>query len=384
MTLALLVVALLAAAPQEPPPAPDAPALHAILGHRPDEWPRAAPGTWAGWSPDAPPPEAARAALVAAAQAYARRDLPESLARLYDALRVVPDYPPALHQAGVIYFRLRRYGDAITAFERFLAVVPERVGDTRALGHCYYTLGDYEKARAHYDRVLAAEPDSVEALRGRGLAEMRLGLEDDALATLGRVMELDPAHADAQTWIAQILYDAERTDEALAAAERARDLDPFDPRPWYLLAQCRWDLGEDEAGDAAHARFSELNQIAQEIRAAEARLLYDPDQPAVYATLIALNRRAGDLARVEHWMVRWVQSNPRDVGLRIAALDLAEELGNVEGARACAQGLAALAGEHLDAWRRLARYYASTRERLKQLEAEEQVSRLSARAGGER
>lgn len=354
-----------------------------VLERTPSEWPRAEEDTWSDWTPEAPPPEEALPHLREAARAYGRRDMPRALAALFEVLEAFPDYPPALHQAGVIYFRLRRYGDARLAFERYLEVQPERVGDTRALGHCYYTLGDYERARAHYARVLALEPESVEAQRGRGLAEMRLGDEGAALATLRRVLELDPSHANAQTWIAQILFDTERVEEALVAARAARDLDPFDPRPWFLLSQIHYDLGQDEEGDAAHERFSELNLIAQEIRAAEARLLYDPDQPAVYNTLVSLNLRAGDEQRAEHWMVRWVQSDPRDVRLRIRALDLALELGNMEGAAACAVGLEQLAGESLEAWQRLATYYATTRQRLEQINAEEQVSRLRA-AGGKR
>ena len=193
------------------------------------------------------------------------------------------------------------------------------------------------------------------------------------------MLELEPTHANAQTWVAQILYDEERVEEALAAALRARDLDPFEPRAWFLLSQVYYDLGQDEDGGAAHARFSELNQLAQEIRAAEARLLYDPRQPAVYANLIALNRRAGNDARAVHWMVRWIQADPRNVALRIQALDLASELGDEAGVKACAEALEALAGDSLEAWQRLALYYASTRERLKQVAAEEQVARLRAR-----
>ena len=30
-----------------------------------------------------------------------------------------PDYPPLLHQSGVVYFKLRRYGDSQEMFERF-------------------------------------------------------------------------------------------------------------------------------------------------------------------------------------------------------------------------------------------------------------------------
>ena len=387
MRLSVLVLLVLALAPSalsqdEPERERGGPAQEEgleILQRRPAEWPSAEAAEWSDWEPSQEPPEAARALLAASIESYGRGDLPSALTALYQLLEELPGYPPAMHQAGVIYFRLRRYGDAVTAFERYLAVAPARFSDTRALGHCYYTLGDYERAREHYLRVLEVEPESVEALRGLGLARMRLGDSAGALATLGRVLELEPTHANAQTWVAQILYDEERVEEALTAALKARDLDPFEPRAWFLLSQVHYDLGQDEEGDAARARFSELNQLAQEIRAAEARLLYDPRQPAVYANLIALNRRSGNDERAVHWMVRWIQTDPGNVPLRIRALDLATELGDEAGVAACAEALESLAGDHLVAWQRLAVYYASTRQRLKQVAAEEQVARLRAK-----
>ncbi len=375
----LLLCALLPGVQEPTASAPlQAESARSVLERRPSEWPQARAGAWRDWDAAVEPPEACKPYLARAIEAYQRGDLPTSLSALYQLLESTPEFPPAMHQAGVIYFRLRRYGDAITAFERYLAVAPSRIADTRALGHCYYTLGRYGEALQHYDKVLGVTPESVEALRGKGLAQMRLGATGEALTTLARVLELAPKHANAQAWIAQILFDEERAEEALVEARKARDLDPFEPRAWFLLSQIHYDLGEDEQGDAARARFTELNQLAQEIRAAEARLLYDPRQPALYANLIALNQRAGNATRAEYWMVRWVQTDPRNVTLRIRALDLAVELEHHEGAAACATALEALAGDSLAAWQRLAKYYAVTRQRLKQVSAEEQVSRLRA------
>jgi predicted Zn-dependent protease len=351
-----------------------------ILERKPSEWQRAEEGAWKDWDAKVEPPEALQPYLLRSIEAYRLGDMPAALEALYQLLGEAPDYPSALHQAGVIYFRLRRYGDAIEAFERYLAVAPQRVGDTRALGHCYYTLGDYARARAHYEKVLALEPESVEALRGYGLAHMREGDAQGALAALRRVLELDPRHANAATWIAQILYDEERLDEALEAAELARDLDPYEPRAWFLLSQIDFELGRDEEGESAARRFQVLNQIVQEIRAQEARLLYDPRQPAVYARLVSLHRQAGDLLSVGRWLNRWLELEPGRTSIRIAQLDLALELRDEGAAAALAENLRQTAAGDLPAWERLARYYAERRERVRLAEAEAEVARL--RAGG--
>ncbi len=357
------------------PADPDDPRT-AILERQPSEWTLAADGTWKSWDADVTPPEALQPYLLRAVEAYVAGDMPIALIALYELLEEAPDYPSALHQSGVIYFRLRRYGDAIVAFERYLAVAPQRVADTRALGHCYYTLGQYDKARAHYEVVLELQPESVEARRGLALSFMRLGEAEAALEELGRVLELDATHANAAAWIAQILFDEERVEEALAAAERARDLDPFDPRPWFLLSQVHYDLGEDEEGDGASARFTQLNQIAQELRAAEARLLYDPRQAAVYSRLIGLHRQAGNLREVGRTLNRWRRVEPERVSVHIALLDLALEIKDGAAAEELAENLRRVAGDDLEAWQRLVRHYAGSRDRVRQAEAEAELGRL--------
>jgi predicted Zn-dependent protease len=375
--LLLLLGLLLPVVGQEPPAIDDA-ARAAILERSPADWRTAPEGTWDGWDPDTAPPEALRPYLQRSVEAYLAGDMPAALVALHELLEVAPDHPTGLHQAGVIYFRLRRYGDAIVALERYLAVAPGRLRDTRVLGHCYYTLGEYARARDHYRRVLELEPESVEARRGLALSRMRLGESEEALAELARVLELDPRHADAATWVAQILFDEERTEEARDAALRARDLDPYQPRPWFLLSQIHYDLGEDEAGDAARARFDELTLIAQELRAAEARLLYDPRQPGVHARIAALHRQAGDLLSAGRALNRWLELEPERVAIHLALLDLALELEDLTAADRLAENLRLVAGDDLEAWERLARYHAGRRDRVRQAEAEAEAARLRA------
>lgn len=350
-----------------------------ILDRSPQEWAAAEEGRWKDWDADVTPPENVQPYLIQAVQSYRQGHMTGTLEALFGLLAEEPDYPSALHQAGVVYFRLRRYSDAIVAFERYLHVAPQRVGDTRALAHCYYTLGRYEQALGHYEKVLAINVDSVEARRGYGLCFMRLGESERALKELRRVLELDPSHANAATWIAQVLFDEDRVEEALEAGELARDLDPYEPRPWFLLSQIYYVLERDEDGDAAKLRFDELNRIAQEIRAAEARLLYDPTQAGIYQRLISLHRQAGNLRAVGLVLTRWLKVEPSSMEIRVAMLNLAQEMGEPDTAEALADGLRKVAGDSEIAWTALARYYATSRNRVKQIEAEGELARIKAK-----
>ena len=115
--MSLLLAALFMLAPQD---------RAAVLDRSPAEWAHAEEGRWADWDPaqSEPPREAARGALSRALEAVERGDLTSALEGWFSVLEAEPDYPPALYQAGVIYFRLRRYSDAATAFAEGRAEAP--------------------------------------------------------------------------------------------------------------------------------------------------------------------------------------------------------------------------------------------------------------------
>ncbi|MEX1025373.1 MAG: tetratricopeptide repeat protein, partial [Planctomycetota bacterium] len=161
----------------------------AALERLPSELPRAATDAWteslAGGEVDLAP--AASDALARAQRAYRSGDYPSAVEFAFAALEAEPDLPPALTLLGTTYFRLQRYGDTATCFERFCEVAPGELWRTQALGHAYYSLGRYERAHAHYQRVIATGRAGIDALRGRGLAELRLGREEEGLANAAAI-----------------------------------------------------------------------------------------------------------------------------------------------------------------------------------------------------
>lgn len=365
--------------PAAPPTAVEHESIRAATLRRdPRTLPRAPEDRWKtfGETPlraeDVPP------GMHTARKALLEDDLPAALTALYALLESQPDYPPALHQMGVIFFRLQRYLDAVEVFERFVRHVPRKVGETRTLGHCYYSLGDYAKARAHYERVLAQAPEEIEAVRGLALSYMRLGDGTKALELLAQVVHVDPNHADAWAWQAQILFDAGRSDEALAAAARARDIEPHEPRNWFLLGRILLELGREDEGRAAQARYSELQEIAQEIRSVETRLEYRPHQLPLLLRLVELHRKSGDVPRTRTALARVLAERPADVDLRIFTLDVLEDMGDADGARVAARTLETVCRDDAAAWKRLEAYYARLKDLQSQLRAGERYRRLKA------
>ena len=109
-------------------------ARRAVLARDPARLPRAAAERWKDFDPERLSPGSIPKAFLEALAALKDGDLPRTIACLATVLDAEPDFPPALHQLGVLYFQLQRYGDARTCFERYLEVAPSRIADTRGLG----------------------------------------------------------------------------------------------------------------------------------------------------------------------------------------------------------------------------------------------------------
>ncbi len=349
----------------------------AALSRDPSALPRAAADRWKDFDPEKLAREDWPRDFLDAHADLKRGDLPAVIGHLYAALDANPDFPPALHQLGVVYFQLQRYGDARTCFERYVVVVPHRIGDTRGLAHALYSLGLYEEARTHYERVLAAAPDDVEALRGLALARYRLGDVEGALADLTRVLEREPKHADAWTWKSQVLLDLDKPVDACAAAERARDLAPWSPRAWFALSSALNEMGREAEARAARERFQLLSRFDQEIRRLQAHLEHDPGDFEARRALVNTQAEVGDRASVRANLARLMSDRPGDVAVRIFALDVCDKTGDAAAGDVAAQDLARVGEDSVSAWKRLETWYALRRNRTKQIEAGERWRRAS-------
>ena len=374
--IALLLALAALPAPRTAPATAHVAALQDVLARDPADLPRAAAGRWTGWKPSDAVPEALLGPLREGTRAYFEGDYASAAATYWGLLEREPDFPPALYQLGVTYFRLRRYGDCARTFERFLEVAPGAVAATQALAHSYYSLGEYERALAQYEAVLDADARSVEALRGYALSHMRLGHLERALELFDACLAKEPEHLEVHFWRAQTLSELGRTEEARAAAEATRDLDPFDPRAWFLLSQLYFELGLDDEADAAERRFGELNQHAQKVRTLEGLLLYEPRRIDLWRRLFDVERVAGNQRGAIAALEGCLRALPKELGVRVFVLDALAELGERERADDVAATLERDFAEVPEAWLALRDHYGRMNDRVRQVRAGERYLRL--------
>ena len=137
---------------------------------------------------------------------------PRILALLDEAIRVAPDYVPAL-----------------------AAMVPAYA--TRFIGSA--NPADLEQAIAVSDRVLVLDPDNAEALVWRGYALFRLERFDEALEVMARAVDVGGDDPFPSYTYAAALQALQRPDEALVRFQRAVQLEPKFGIAWLGLG---WTL----------------------------------------------------------------------------------------------------------------------------------------------
>jgi type IV pilus assembly protein PilF len=98
----------------------------------------------------------------------------EAIIHLKEAIRLVPDFVPALNDLGKAYEGLKMYGEARRAYEKALEYNPEYVGALLNMGEFLYRSGDKQKSKEYFEKVIRAEPGSDSANEARSyLGAMR-------------------------------------------------------------------------------------------------------------------------------------------------------------------------------------------------------------------
>ena len=133
-------------------------------------------------------------------------------------MRRAPNFPAAFNNRGSVLMELRRFADALSCFDRALALRPGDAEMINNRGNALQGLARYDEALAAYDQALALEPDYVQALNNRGSALQQL----------------------------------KRYEEALAAFEKAGSPEAFGGAAMAALSLCDWDRVEEyRAGNGA-------------------------------------------------------------------------------------------------------------------------------------
>jgi predicted O-linked N-acetylglucosamine transferase (SPINDLY family) len=127
---------------------------------------------------------------------------------------------------GLVLHALGRDDEALTDFDRALALKPANPMTLLYRGNVLLALGHCAEALESYERLLERVPNYGEGWFRRGTALWRMDRNEESLASYDTALQFDPGHFESAFNRGTVLLKLERYDEAFAAYERARALAP--------------------------------------------------------------------------------------------------------------------------------------------------------------
>jgi tetratricopeptide (TPR) repeat protein len=247
-------------------------------------------------------PENIIALLLQGEVALARRDWPNAIATIRQAITPRPDNPLGHFTLGRAFHLSRQLDAAKLSYEAAIERAPHFAMGHSNLAMLLFETGDTEAAVTAGQRAVALAPDLAEAhlYLGRSLFAQRRFSESEA--ALRTAATLAPDQADPQTALGRTLQRVGKSVEAIACHRRALELAPNSAVGWRGLGQALHALGRFEEAEACFVRAIEL----------------DPNAGETYRDL-ALCRQATESEPQLRGMVQILANKDLPVAQRIAA-----------------------------------------------------------------
>jgi len=147
-------------------------------------------------------------------------------------LKLDAAHKPSLYRLGILYALLRRYPEAIAAWEEYVKATADDATGYSNLGFCYELAGRPDEAEAAYKRGLARDAKSQPCRVNYGLMLARAGRTNEAIVQLQAVLQPSLVYYN----LGSVYEQLGKIDLAKAAYRQALTLDPKSPAPKQRLA----------------------------------------------------------------------------------------------------------------------------------------------------
>jgi tetratricopeptide (TPR) repeat protein len=108
------------------------------------------------------------------------------------AIALKPDMHDAFNNMGIAYRKQNDYEQAIACYEKAIAIKPDKHEAFNNIGIAYHNKNDYEQAIACYEKAIAIKPDMHEAFYNMGLAYANKNDYEQAIACYEKAIAIKP------------------------------------------------------------------------------------------------------------------------------------------------------------------------------------------------
>jgi cytochrome c-type biogenesis protein CcmH/NrfG len=203
------------------------------------------------------------------------------------------DFQPWFAMGEAVYLRLRRYDEAIKAFQEALQRRPGHVDSRIGLADALLESHRPDEAERALAGVLTERPDEPRVLTLAAELAWESGRDQDAGRYLERVLSLDPDHRDALILHARLRFRRGEARQAESEVERVCLLDPNDVAALNFLGSIQTTLGQKEQAARTLARRREVEHRKDRMEALLRTIRERPDDPEPRWRLGQLAAEAG-------------------------------------------------------------------------------------------
>ena len=188
----------------------------------------------------------ARLTLAIALTRVGRLD--ESVAEYQTILRVNPKSAETHNDLANTLLELGHVDDAIVHFEEAVALAPAYATGCYNLANTLAKHGRLPQAIEQYRKAIAIHPRFASAWANLSLTLAEAGKPDEALDALGTAADLEPRNSQIRINLGIMLSEMKRYDEAASQLRRALEIDPQDAQARELLDRVTTDDGTRASG----------------------------------------------------------------------------------------------------------------------------------------
>ncbi|MBS0226904.1 MAG: sulfotransferase [Proteobacteria bacterium] len=178
-------------------------------------------------------------ALLQAADALARGEVPMAEALLRGRLKSAPTDVAAIRMLAEVAARLGEYGDAEALLRRCLELAPEFQEARQNLVQVLHRANQTEAAMSEIERLMADDPHHPANRNLKAVMLSRLGDYDEAIALYRDIVEEFPTQSKIWLSYGHALKTAGQQSEAVDAYRRSAMLQPTFGEAWWSLANLK-------------------------------------------------------------------------------------------------------------------------------------------------
>ena len=240
------------------------------------------------------PPELASEFLAAsyAEQSRAIREtsLENALGLARQATKMAPDFGFAWSRVAELEFSFGHTRESLLALDQSLALAPRNAQALALKGFLLAAQNKTREAVTWFDRALAVDPALGNAWLGRGLCRLRAGDKNGGREDLLVAAALEPQRAELRNYLGKAFASAGDSAHAAKELQFAKKLDPKDPTSWFYSALLNQ---QDNRINEAIRDLEKSEALNDNRRVYRSQLLLDQDRAVRSANLAAMYQDAG-------------------------------------------------------------------------------------------